>query len=256
MEPIKDGDVDVSAAARLLADPARARMLMVLADGRAQPAGELARAAGVTAATASEHLAKLVAQGWLGAERYGRHRYYRIIAPDVVPALESLAVIAPITPVRSLRGARASRAMKIARTCYDHLAGAVGVAVFDSLCDGNALDMVGGEWQATTNPHPLLTELGIEPAQFKLTGRRPPVRACLDWSQRRYHLAGGLGSLVLQRMFDEKWCTSEKPNRAVVFTPAGWAALERVADVDRAATESAAESPAPDPRSLPTARGA
>ncbi|GAB0105133.1 winged helix-turn-helix domain-containing protein [Nocardia sp. JMUB6875] len=247
---MRDGDVDISGTARLLADPARARMLTVLTDGRAQPAGELARAAGVTAATASEHLGKLVDQGWLAVERVGRHRYYRIALPEVVQIIESLALISPIEPVKSLRGARANRDLKIARTCYDHLAGAVGVAVFDALHEDATLTVIRGHWTAADHPHPLLDELGITPSDLRRFGRRPPVRTCLDWSERRYHLAGGLGALILRRMLDHHWCEPGNTARAVTFTRSGWAALRRTAGIDRAAitdriTGSAAAPAAP-----------
>ncbi|MVU75701.1 helix-turn-helix domain-containing protein [Nocardia sp. ET3-3] len=235
MEPIRDGDVDISGAARLLADPARARMLTVLADGRAQPAGELARAGGVSAATASEHLGKMVDQGWLGVERVGRHRYYRIAMPEVVQVIESMALISSVRPVKSLRGARASRDLKIARSCYDHLAGAVGVAVFDALCDGQLLNVTGGQWTTGDRSHPLLDELSITATDLRRFGRRPAVRVCLDWSERRYHLAGGLGALILRRMLDRRWCTPGNTPRAVAFTPEGWEALDRTVSVDRAA---------------------
>ncbi|GAB2564126.1 ArsR/SmtB family transcription factor [Nocardia heshunensis] len=238
MEPIRDGDVDISGAARLLADPARARMLTVLADGRAQPAGELARAGGVSAATASEHLAKLVEQGWLTVEKAGRHRYYSIALPEVVQVLEAMALISPVQPVRSLRGARVHRDLRVARTCYDHLAGAVGVAVFDALSDSGTLDMIGGRWTAA-GPHPLLDELAITTTDPRQFGRRPPIRVCVDWSERRHHLAGGLGALLLQRMLDENWCTPAKTPRAISFTPQGWQALHRTLGVDTTTLRSA-----------------
>ncbi|MFJ9366734.1 ArsR/SmtB family transcription factor [Nocardia sp. NPDC101769] len=238
MEPIRDGDVDISGAARLLADPARARMLTVLADGRAQPAGELARAAGVTAATASEHLGKLVDQGWLAVEKAGRHRYYRIALPEVVQVLEAISLISPVQPVRSLRGARANRDLKLARTCYDHLAGAVGVAIFDALHDAALLNVIGGHWTAADHSHPLLDELAITPTDLRHFGRRPPVKVCLDWSERRYHLAGGLGALMLRRMLDNHWCVPGTTPRAMTFTPAGWVALSRTAGIDKTAISS------------------
>ncbi|MGV9665636.1 ArsR/SmtB family transcription factor [Nocardia niigatensis] len=245
MEPIRDGDVDISGAARLLADPARARMLTVLADGRAQPAGELARAAGVTAATASEHLGKLVEQGWLAVEKTGRHRYYRIALPEVVQVLESMALLSPIQPVRSLRGARANRDLKIARTCYDHLAGAVGVAVFDALHDAALLNVIGGHWTAADRTHPLLDELAITPTDLRHFVRRPLVKVCLDWSERRHHLAGGLGALILRRMRDHHWCAPGTTPRAMIFTPSGWQALHRTIGIDKSAltAELAATTP-------------
>jgi DNA-binding transcriptional ArsR family regulator len=132
---LTEGDVNIAAVAALLADQTRARMLAALAGGVALPAGELARSAGVSAGTASQHLAKLVAAGWLAVERQGRHRYYRIDRQDVLNVVESLAKVAPVREVHSLRGARLSDSLRLARTCYDHLAGAVGVAVFDALND-------------------------------------------------------------------------------------------------------------------------
>jgi DNA-binding transcriptional ArsR family regulator len=217
--------------AALLADQTRAAILATLAGGIALPAGELARASGVSAGTASQHLAKLVAAGWLAVERHGRHRYYRIDRPDVLEVFEALAKVAPVRPIGSLRGARASKALRLARSCYDHLAGAAGVAVFDALRDRGGLAMRDGTWRVQRDAR-VFSDFGVQvPAD---TGRRPLVRACLDWSERRHHLAGRLGGAVLSRMTEQGWCESAPENRSIIITDAGWSALGTTLGINRA----------------------
>ena len=221
-----EGDVDIAAVAALLADRTRARMLTALAGGVALPAGELARTAGVSAGTASQHLAKLVAADWLAVERHGRHRYYRIDRPDVLNVVESLAKVAPVREVRSLSGARLNDSLRLALTCYDHLAGALGVAVFDALSDQGALEKPEGTWQAGADAT-VMDRLGIHLPDDAVRRRRPAVRACLDWSQRRHHLAGWLGAAVLRRMIEQRWCERVRGNRSVQVTDTGWRELDR-----------------------------
>jgi DNA-binding transcriptional ArsR family regulator len=134
-----DADVDVAGVAGLLADPTRVAMLDALHAGRALSAGELARVAGVAAPTASAHLRRLLDGGLVAVETQGRHRYYRLAGPAVVAAVEALSVIARPRPVRSLRQSQRAQALRFARTCYDHLAGVVGVAVADALLRADAL---------------------------------------------------------------------------------------------------------------------
>jgi DNA-binding transcriptional ArsR family regulator len=212
-------DVDVSAVARLLADPARTRILSNLHDGRELPAGELARRAGISASTASEHLARLVDGGLLSVTRAGRHRYYRLTNDEVARAFEALASIAPLAPARSLRQAMVGEALAAARTCYDHLAGALGVAVTDALLKRRAL--VGGHETLELGPRagPVLASLGIE--LDELPARRPRVLRCLDWSERRPHVAGGLGAAICSKALSEAWIDRLPRSRAVRVTPAG-----------------------------------
>ncbi|GGS71645.1 ArsR/SmtB family transcription factor [Streptomyces cinerochromogenes] len=211
----------LAALAGLIADRTRAACLLALLDGRAWTAGELARHAGVAASTLSEHLGKLVAGGLLAEERQGRHRYVRLAGARVAQLVEDLAAQVPPagarqTP-RTLRAASAGAAMARGRTCYDHLAGRLGTVLTDALTGrgllrqdtGFALTDAGVEWFGTA---------GIP---LDLTGRRPPARACLDWTERRPHLAGAAGAALCRHALDAGWCARIGSARAVTVTPAG-----------------------------------
>jgi len=154
-------DVDISPVAALLGDPTRATILSALHDGRALPAGELARRAGVGASTASEHLSRLVEGGILAVERTGRHRYFRLASAEVAHACEALAAIAPTRPVRSLREATVGAELARARLCYDHLAGALGVAVTDALVDRGALVEEAANRSASSTSAPRSTRVSV-----------------------------------------------------------------------------------------------
>jgi DNA-binding transcriptional ArsR family regulator len=212
-------DVDVSLVARLLADRARARIVSDLHDGREVPAGELARRAGISASTASEHLARLVEGGLLRVTSSGRHRYYRLAGPEVARAFEGLASITPRREVRSLRQSTAAAALANGRTCYDHLAGALGVAVTELLLRRHALVGEGGTLELGPRARPVLAQFGID--VDALPPRRPHVLRCLDWSERRVHVAGGLGAAICDRAFVERWIARLPRSRAVRLTPAG-----------------------------------
>jgi DNA-binding transcriptional ArsR family regulator len=215
-------DADVSVPAALVGDPTRAAFLTALSGGVAMPATELAQRAGVTASTASVQLAKLVDGGLLEAERNGRHRYYRLRSEDVAAALESLAALAPPTKARSLKQARIGADLRAARTCYDHLAGVLGVALFDALLRERVLNT---ELEPTAAGRRTLRELGIELEPG--TSRRPYARRCLDWSERRHHLAGALGAALAARFFELGWIERTGSSRAVRVTPRGREALAR-----------------------------
>ncbi|MEV6103181.1 winged helix-turn-helix domain-containing protein [Streptomyces sp. NPDC051940] len=208
--------------AALLADPTRAAFCQALLDRRAWTAGELARYAGVGAATTSEQLNRLVAGGLLAEERQGRHRYVRLAGPEAAALVEALASFAPggDTP-RTLREAGRQHAEARARTCYDHLAGRLGVALADALVArglvadsaGLAVTPRGLEWLADT--------FGVRPAG----GRRPFVRSCLDWTERRPHLAGVLGAALCTAAFERDWVRRIGTGRALAVTPTGAQAL-------------------------------
>ncbi|MFI8514409.1 ArsR/SmtB family transcription factor [Streptomyces sp. NPDC085460] len=215
---------DLAAFAALFAEESRAAMLLALLDGRAWTAGELARHARVAPSTATEHLGKLVAGGVLTEERQGRHRYVRLAGPGIAQLVEELAALAgPAAdePRRSLAAVNAGRALARGRTCYDHLAGRLGIAVTDALTargllrqdTGFALTDRGLEWFA---------DVGI-PLVAK--GRRPLARGCLDWTERRPHLAGVAGAAFCAHALDSGWCVRIGSERAVKVTPAGERAL-------------------------------
>ena len=196
--------MDVSGIARLIGEPARAAMLDALLSGQALAAGELARAAGVSAATASEHLGRLRGGGLVDVVRAGRHRYYRLAAPEVAEVLEALALLGSARPVRSLRESRTAQAMATARTCYDHLAGRVGVAVCDALVSRTALVAGGDGYLLTAHGEALLGDLGV-PVGAARESRRRFARPCLDFTERRPHLAGALGAAVCDRLLELRW---------------------------------------------------
>ncbi|MET8467843.1 ArsR/SmtB family transcription factor [Micromonospora zamorensis] len=210
--------------AALLADGTRAGICLALLDGRAWTAGELARRAGVAPSTASDHLTRLVRGGLLVEERQGRHRYLRLAGPSVAQLIEDLAGHAPTppAPVGSLRAATASAALAYARTCYDHLAGRLGVLMHDALLADGRLDRSSG-LALTADGWAWAADLGV-PVQVLRTARRPVVRDCLDWTERRSHLAGALGAALCRRFTDLGWIT-QGAGRAIRLTPIGRVAL-------------------------------
>ncbi|MFF8969222.1 ArsR/SmtB family transcription factor [Streptomyces sp. NPDC014995] len=219
--------------AALIADETRAACLLALLDGRAWTAGELARHAGVAASTLSEHLGKLVAGGVLAEERQGRHRYVRLADAGVAQLVEDLAAqVAPgdVRRPRNLRASSAGSAMARGRTCYDHLAGRLGITVTDALTargllvqdTGFALTDAGVRWFADAG-------IGLDRGS-----RRPLARACLDWTERRPHLAGVAGAALCWHALDAGWCVRIGSERAVRVTVLGERALAGLLGIDAA----------------------
>jgi DNA-binding transcriptional ArsR family regulator len=212
--------------ASLAGDPARAAMLHALMDGRALTAAELARTASITPQTASGHLAKLAAAGLLQVEQQGRHRYHRLATPAVAQMMESIMQVAA-----SLEGMRPppvtgprDAAMRAARTCYDHLAGRLGVTIADALVASGHVELTHDAGLVTDSGIALFTQLGIDAASLT-AGRgntRVLCRPCLDWSERRPHLAGKLGAALCARSFEAVWIRRIVGTRAVEVTPKGW----------------------------------
>lgn len=217
---------NLAAVASALADESRARMLVALMDERAgKSARELAQIAGVAASTATEHLNRLVGLGLLSESRQGRHRYVRLAGPHIAEALEAVAALGnqPAAPVSGLRASSAKAALARARTCYDHLAGALGVAITDALVNRGLLDE--GSLALTSSGEAWLDEALESPFQ---PGRRPSTRACLDWTERRPHLAGAAGAHISTVFHDRQWVQPIRGSRAVVLTPAGDDAFHRL----------------------------
>lgn len=241
---------NIASAAALIADPARAVMLVALLDGRARPAGELAYCAGVTAQTASSHLGKLLAGGLLAVEIEGRHRYYRLAGPHVALALENLASIGPMEIVRKKALTREAQKLQFARCCYDHLAGRLGVAVTRGLlekgfliaADGKQFEVtgVGAEWFAG---------LGLDLAKIK-PARAGLARQCLDWTERQHHLAGPLGVQFTNLLCAEGWIKREKSSRVVDVTPKGWRGFKDYFGIEEQALMGPDRGEAPGQRSL------
>ena len=209
-----------------LADPTRAAFLLALLDGRAWTVTELANHAGVAVSTATEHLNRLRTAGLVGERRQGRHRYVQIEDPRVAYLVEDLtADLSPARPARaSLRAVRAHEALVRGRTCYDHLAGELGVAITDALVERGLIEQHAGLALTAEGTAFLTGPLGVDP-QALVPGRRPVVRACLDWTQRRTHLAGVAGAEICRQLMKRGWVERAAPSRAVRVTPAGRDAL-------------------------------
>ncbi len=218
----------ISRIAGLVGEPARTAMLFELMDGRALTAGELARAAGIGAPSASVHLAQLVEAGLLRVNPSGRHRYHRLASGEVARMLESIMQVATGTAAARTRSPRAvgpkDEALRRARTCYDHLAGRLGVAIAERLVQDGAVVLDDDAAFLTDKGCGSLARLGIDVAP-----RAAPLscRACLDWSERRHHLAGKLASVLCRHCIEQGWLRQRTQSRALDITPAGSVALQR-----------------------------
>lgn len=217
---MKDGP-DIARIAALIGDPARANMLTALMQGQALTAGELAAEAGVTASTASAHLARLAEGGLIRQRRQGRHRYAELAGPEVALVLESLMGLAAEAGHLRRRPGPRDQALRRARVCYDHLAGEMGAAMFQAMLDRGHLRRGGEGVMLTAAGQDFIGGLGVEPPK----GRAPLCRECLDWSERRSHLGGRLGRAVLARIEALGWVRRIPDSRVVRFTPAGEAAF-------------------------------
>ncbi len=215
--------------AQLIADPSRAEMLAALMDGRAWTGRELARAANVMPSTASAHLQRLVGGELLSVVPQGRHRYYRIATAEVAHALESLMVLAPPRTPRHPTAQRLDLALRRARTCYDHLAGALGVSIAEALRKRGAVEFDDHAARLTPDGTALFARLGIACAP---AGRRPSCRACLDWSERRRHLAGGIGAALCRHALDNEWVRRRPATRALDVTVRGVVAFHEAFGID------------------------
>ncbi|WP_095202865.1 ArsR/SmtB family transcription factor [Mesorhizobium carmichaelinearum] len=216
---------DIARIASLVGDPARANMLNALMGGTALTASELALEAGVSLPTASSHLSKLMEGGLLTLASQGRHRYYGLAGPQVAGMIEAITGVAEAVGPKRVRPGPRDGAMRIARVCYDHLAGEQAVAMLDRLVEKDILLRDDREIRLGPSAVSHFSAIGID---VDAKPRRPVCRACLDWSVRRSHLAGTLGAAILDKILLEKWARREKDSRAVVFSPPGKQAFERV----------------------------
>jgi DNA-binding transcriptional ArsR family regulator len=243
------GDVDLARTAALIGDPGRAKVLRALADGRELAATVLAHEAGVAPSTASAHLAKLVEGGLVTAKRRGRHRYFRLAKPEVARAMEAIAAIAPPAPIRSLREGTKAQAVRTARTCYDHLAGRLGVAIMHALIADGVLTGGDGhhrsararedrpsapgrdlDYRLTDQGADKLRDLGVD-VDRAFAGPRAPIRYCVDWSEQDHHLSGALGAALATRLFDLRWVRRLPRTRAVLLTDDGRRGLAEQFDI-------------------------
>lgn len=231
-------DADIAPVAALLADRARAAMLIALLDGRPLAAGELAKVAGVSAATASSHLGKLLDGDLVNVVKQGRHRYYRLKGAEVATVIEALSRISPVIEVRSLRQSRQAAALSQARTCYDHLAGRAGVALFEALIGRGLIEPQGidmcdpyepesSAYEVTDKGKDRFEELGVDVAVARASRRRFAGH-CMDWTERRPHLNGALGAAMMTRLIELGWFDRGTARRSLVLTAKGEAGLADV----------------------------
>jgi DNA-binding transcriptional ArsR family regulator len=213
-------DSSLSAAAALFADPARAAMLDALIDGRALPAGELARLAGVSPQTGSSHLQKLLEGGLLAVRVQGRHRYYALANAEVAHAIEVLSVLVPQPPVRSLQQSLTAQRLAAARTCYNHLGGVLAVNIADALVESGRCERFEAGFGVTPSGIEFFGNLGID--AVRACGGEPPfTKTCIDWTQRRQHVAGPLGASLLHVLLDRSFIVRGTQDRAVRVTEDG-----------------------------------
>jgi DNA-binding transcriptional ArsR family regulator len=212
--------IDIARIAGLVGEPARAQMLLVLLSGQAMTATELSQAAAVTKQTASTHLSRMVEAGLLCVESQGRHRYFRLANADVALLLEHLLGMAGRIEAPARDAGPRDQSLRKARICYDHLAGELGVRMLDSLLANDLVQRCDDALCIGPNGHRHFEQLGIDISELT-SRRRPPCRACLDWSMRRHHLAGSLGAVLLADLLARGWARRSRLSRAIHFTIEG-----------------------------------
>jgi DNA-binding transcriptional ArsR family regulator len=213
-------DADLAAIGRALGDSHRARFVLALLSGEELAAGQLAARAGTSSSLTSAHLARLLESGLVTVENRGRQRYYKIASAQVAGSIEALLAIAPHRAAAGLTEASRGKSLQRARTCYDHLAGRLGVALADALERDGALVPADGGWELTGDGRRRLELLGLDTDALQQS-RRPFLRPCLDWTERRPHVAGALGAALADRLLDLGWVRRSAQSRAVVITAPG-----------------------------------
>ena len=216
--------LDLAAIAALVGDPARANILTALLDGRALTASELAYAAHVTPQTASGHLGKLARASLIVPAQQGRHRYFRLAGRHVAAMLESISEVAAVAPPR-LRPIRIDDTMREARMCYDHIAGRLGVVLADSLREHGHVELADDGGVVTPSGEAFFAKFGVDLSAARQS-RRVFCRPCIDWSERRAHLAGSVGAALADRLMALRWIARKRDTRALAITPIGWSKIE------------------------------
>jgi DNA-binding transcriptional ArsR family regulator len=229
MTPVVSG-ITLAEIAALMGDVARANILSSLMDGRALTASELAWHGGVSAQTTSGHLAKLSEANLIAMTKQGRHRYYRLASPEVAQAIEAMMALASFGPKRHRPVGPKDEALRKARTCYDHLAGRLGIAITDALTSRDHLILSESAGVLTSSGQRFLCDFGIDLEPEK--SKRAVCKTCLDWSERRPHLAGRLGCALCTRMFDLAWVERIKDSRALSITEAGRSGLRETFGIE------------------------
>ncbi len=217
--------LDMATVAALVGDPARANILCALLDGRSLTAGELAYAAHVSPQTASGHLGKLANARLIDVTQQGRHRYYRLAGRHVAAMMESISQVVAVAQPR-IRAVRISEDMRNARMCYDHIAGRLGVTLADALRENHHVEFADDGGLVTPSGETFFAKLGID-LDGARQSRRVFCRPCLDWSERRPHLAGAVGAAIARRLTELHWIARKRDGRALTITPIGWSAIER-----------------------------
>ncbi len=221
---MKEGP-DIALLGAMIGDPARANMLIALMSGKALTATELASEAGITVQTASSHLSKLEGAGLLQQRKQGRHRYFALADEDVAEVLEALMGLAASRGLMRTRTGPKDPALRRARVCYNHLAGDLGVQLFDSLQQRRLLTGTETDFALTDAGRDFLEDLGIDVEALERE-RRPVCKSCLDWSERRTHMAGALGTALLDRFIGLGWAERVPKSRIISFSPKGQKAFE------------------------------
>jgi DNA-binding transcriptional ArsR family regulator len=216
---MKEGP-DIARIAALIGNPANANMLMALMAGPALTATELAQEAGLMLSTASGYLARLEKAGLVETARQGRHRYFRLADRDVALALEGLMPVAARAGLMRVRTGPRDPELRRARSCYDHLAGHLAVALFDRAIERRLLVRDGEDLRLTAGGRSVFAKAGVDVDGLQ-RGRRPACRCCLDWSERKFHIGGALGAAILDRIVANGWAVREAKSRIVRFSPAG-----------------------------------
>jgi DNA-binding transcriptional ArsR family regulator len=226
-----NSETDLAWIAAVVGEPARARMLLVLMDRRARTAKELAFLARIAAPTASAHLSKLLECKLVTVEPQGRHRYYRLTSPLVGAMIEAMAGVAGEAALPARRRAQADETLATARTCYDHLAGRLAVAVADVLQDRGDIVFADGVGEVTPGGRRFFADLGIDLEGFGAS-RRIFCKPCLDWTERRHHLAGAVGAALCEHCVTRGWLQRTRDSRALTITPEGRTAFADVFGID------------------------
>jgi DNA-binding transcriptional ArsR family regulator len=224
-------EADLAWIASVVGDPARARMLSALMDRRARTAKELAFLARVAPATASAHLSKLLECKLVSVDPQGRHRYFRLASAQVAQMIEAIGLVAGDAPASPASRSRLDETMATARTCYDHIAGRLGVAIADALQDRGHVVFADGAGEVTASGRAFLCELGIDVARIS-SGRRVLCRPCLDWTERRHHLAGAVGAAICEQCLGRGWLQRTRDTRALTISADGRAAFASAFGID------------------------
>ena len=224
---------NIADVTRLIGDPARARMLTALMSGRALTATELSLEADITAQTASSHLNKLVTGGLLVMRKQGRHRYFQLNGHPVAELIESLLNLAPLSQPAGTHTGPTDPALRQARVCYDHLGGSLGVAIYDGLVAKGVLMDEQANTRLTDEGRRFFIDLGADFESMQRS-RRPLCKSCLDWSERRNHLAGSLGQWILNDLFIRGWARREPNSRIVSISETGRNAVARRYELNNA----------------------